>query len=427
MLLTILFYIFMFISTINVLHFGLYLIGANYYDILQFRSKAKPVKRVRGSRRPLVTVLIPAHNEELGITRSLDSVRTSSYRKVQIIVIDDASTDNTKKIVRAYIKQHPKRDIKLMFKRKNGGKATALNHALNYGVKGDLVMTLDADSLIHKKTIANAVRYFDDPKVVGVAANVRVLDSTTILGLLQKFEYMVAYRSKKFFSVTNCEFIIGGVASTYRTDVIKKVGFYDHDILTEDIALSLKIVAQGNKENRVVYGVDVLALTEGVLTFKALLRQRYRWKMGNLQTIFKYRRLFANTSPKYSKSLTLYRYPMAFLGEVLLLLEPVALGYVVYLCLQLASLAIVVGAYVTITIYLIWNILPDEHLPFRKKLHMSSYAPVMYFIMFIMNIVQIIAILRCIYNFRQVLRKVATKSTWNSPERQAMASQVEFS
>src|SRR5574343_13558 len=99
-----------------------------------------------------------------------------------------------------------------------------------------------ADSVLHKRSISNAIKYFDDPKIVGGAANVRVMDYTSILGLLQKFEYLVAYRSKKVFSVTNCEYIIGGVASTYRTQVIKKVGFYDDDIITEDIALSLKII-----------------------------------------------------------------------------------------------------------------------------------------------------------------------------------------
>jgi biofilm PGA synthesis N-glycosyltransferase PgaC len=425
MFLTILFYLFITISTINVLHFGMYLIGANYYDILQFKNKKKTQSAKRShSRKTLITILIPAHNETLSIARCLDTVNRSTYRNLEIIVIDDASTDDTKAVVRKYIAEHPKAPIKLMFKRKNGGKATALNHALNNGVHGELVMTLDADSALHEKSIENAVAYFNDPKVVGVAANVRVLDSSSILGLLQKFEYMVGYRSKKFFSVTNSEFIIGGVASTYRTSTLKKVGFYDHDIITEDIALSLKIVATGNKENRIIYGVNVLAMTEGVPTFKSLLRQRYRWKMGNLQSIIKYRHLIGDRTGRYSKMLTLYRMPMAFIGELLLLLEPFALGYVVYLCLKLASLMLVVGAYITITVYLIWNILPDEHMDFRKKLKMSGYAPVMYFIMYIMNIVQLFAIIRCLTNYRVVLRKIKTQSTWKSPERVAVQQRV---
>jgi len=421
----ILFYLFIVVGTINVLHFGLYMVGANYYDIRRFKTDARTTKlQKKRTRRPLVSVLIPAHNEEKSIIRCLESVRKNTHRKVEIIVIDDASSDNTRKLVREYIALHPNRNIKLLYKRKNVGKAEALNHALKRAAHGDLIMTLDADSVIDRKTIKHAVAYFDDPAIAGVAANVRVLDNKTILGLLQKFEYMVGYRSKKFFSVTNSEFIVGGVASTYRASVLKKVGFYDNDILTEDIALSLKVVAEGNKAHRIVYGYDVIAMTEGVQTFKSLLRQRYRWKMGNLQSIIKYRQLVAHTSGMYSRMLTWYRLPMAFIGEVILLFEPLVLAFVIYACLQLGSLSLIIGAYLTITLYLVWNVMPDEHMPLKKKLAMVGYAPVMYFIMYIMNVVQLVAVVRCIANYKQVLRRERATSVWVSPERSGQQVQL---
>lgn len=421
---TALFYLFVIISAINVVHFGFFLIGANYYDFLQFKKGSKKLK-VSRQPRPLISILIPAHNEEKSIIRCLDSVRTNTYRKLEIIVIDDASKDNTRKLVRAYIKQHPNRAIRLMYKRKNAGKAGALNHALRRGAKGSLIMTVDADSVLGKRSITSAVNHFNDSSVVGVAANVRVMESKSILGLLQRFEYMVGYRSKKFFSVTNSEFIIGGVASTYRADTLKKVGFYDHDILTEDIALSLKVVAQGNKANRVIYGFDVIAMTEGVQTFKALMKQRYRWKMGSLQTIVKYRKLVGNRSGDYSRMLVWYRLPMAFMGEMLLIAEPFILMYVLFLCLQVMSLSFFAGAYLTITLYLLWNVLPDEHMSLKNKLKLSAYAPVMYFVMYLMNIVQVVAIFRCLLHPFQILRKANTTSSWVSPER-AGQTQVQF-
>lgn len=422
---TLLYIIFITISTINIAHFGIYLIGANIYDIGYFKRLAIS-KRNRKSYKPLVSILIPAHNEELSIIRSIESVRNSTYKNREIIVIDDASKDATSKLVRAYIKKNPKSGVTLMRKHKNVGKAGALNHALKRKVKGELIMTLDADSILHKDSLRNAVRYFEDPKIVGVAANVRVQDSYSILGLLQKFEYMVAYRSKKFFSITNSEIIIGGVASTYRAAVMKKVGFYDDDTMTEDIALSMKIVAEGNRQTRVVYGVDVLAMTEGVLTLGSLLKQRYRWKMGNLQSIIRHRNLVWNADKKYSKMLTWYRMPMAFLGEVLLLLEPLAFVYIIFLCLQMTSLSVVIGAYIFISLYLILNVMQDEHLSFFKKLKMTLYVPIMYFIMYIMNVVQFYAVTRCIINYKQALMKVKKKSTWQSPERTGQ-TQVTFS
>ncbi len=426
MLITFLFYLFITISVIDVIHLGMYLVGANYYDIRQFKRRAAARKRNHHAIRPLVSVLIPAHNEELGIIRCLDSVRRNTYRKLEIIVVDDASTDNTRQLVREYIKKHPKRGIRLMYKRKNVGKAEALNHVLRRGAKGDLIMTLDADSVLHKKAVTNAVEYFEDPKVVGVAANVRIMDSLTILGLLQKFEHMIGYRSKKFFAVTNSEYIVGGVASTYRREIIKKVGYYDHDTTTEDIGLSLKVVAEGNKENRIMYAADVLAMTEGVQTFKALLRQRYRWKLGGLQNLIKHNDLVANTDRRYSRMLTFYRLPMAFFGELMLLLEPLAIAYVIYVCWMLATPSMIVGAYMTITFYLLLNLWPDEHMTTSKKIRMSLLTPIMYFVFYLMNIVQLVAILRCLVNHQQALGKTQVSSSWVSPKRRG-ETQVQFS
>jgi len=426
MFLQFLFYLFITISVIDIIHLGLYLVGANYYDIWQFRRQARMTDRSHHKIRPLVSVLVPAHNEELGIIRCLESVRKNTYRKLEIIVIDDASTDNTRRLVRQYIARHPTRNIRLMYKRRNGGKAEALNHALRRGAGGDLVMALDADSVLHRKSISNAVSYFDDRRVVGVAANVRILDSLSMLGLLQKFEHMVGYRSKKFFSVTNSEFIIGGVASTYRREMLKKVRFYDNDTTTEDIGLSLKIVAQGNREHRIIYAANVLAMTEGVQTFKGLLRQRYRWKLGSLQNLIKYRGLVANRDKRYSRGLTFYRLPMAFFGELMLLLEPLAIGYVVYVCYLLFNPSMLIGAYMTITLYLLLNVWPDEHMNAAKKLKMSLYTPMMYFVFFLMNIVQLAAIFRCIFNFRQALGRSRVASHWISPERSG-DQQIQFS
>lgn len=417
MLFSLLFMLFIMSSLINIVHMGAYLIAANMYDVASYRrlrripkGKFKPVKRK-------VTVLIPAHNEQASIVRSIKSVLASSYRNIEIIVIDDASTDNTRAIVRSFIKKNRRKNIKLMYKRTNSGKAAALNHALRTARLGDFVMTLDADSQIRPNTIENTVKYFADMNVAGVAANVVVTNTDSILGLVQKFEYMIAYRSKKFFSMTNSEFIVGGVASTYRTEVIRRVGFYDDDVLTEDIDLSLKVVSLGNKYHRLVYGADVVAYTEGVTKFGSLIRQRYRWKMGSLQTLLKHRELFASNESKYTKMLTYYRIPMAFLGEFLVLIEPLMIAFILYICFASFNSALIVGSYMTITLYVLLNVLPDENMTRGEKLQMAAYSPIIYFLFYIMNIVQLSAIVRCLRNYRQVQRKVSTGSTWVSPER----------
>ena len=304
----------------------------------------------------------------------------------------------------------------------NFGKAAGLNYALSHAVQGGLIMTLDADSLIEKDAIANAVRYFRDPGVVGVAANVKIIEQHSVLGMLQKFEHMIGYRSKKFYTIANAEYIIGGVASTYRYETIRAIGFYDTDTATEDIGLSLKVVSQGNREQRIVYAADVVASTEGVQTFRALLRQRYRWKLGSLQNLLKYRWLLFNTDTRYSRSLTFYRVPVAFLSEFLLLLQPFLLAYLIGISLRYHDLDMWIGGYITITGYMIMVIWPDEHHTVVQKLLLSLYAPFMYFAFFLMDAVQINAIVRCMINYRKVGQPSVQHATWISPERAAHAS-----
>lgn len=414
----VIFYVFIFISILNMVHIALYLIGANLYDINAF--KRTETKRGRLRRNPKVSVLIPAHNEEETVARCLDSVLQSTMRDLEIIVIDDASTDSTVKVVEQYIRSHNdfNRHISLLRRITNVGKAGALNYALERGLKGEFVMTLDADSILHPQAIQHAVEYMlDDPQIVGVAANVRVMETTTVLGLLQKFEYMIGYRSKKFYTMSNSEYIVGGVASTYRYKVLREVGFYDNDIQTEDIALSLKIASRGNKAYKLIYAADVVAMTEGVSNFKALLRQRYRWKLGSLQSLVKYHSLFFSIDRRYSRTLTWYRIPMAFLGELVVLTEPFLIAYIIYLSATTLSPQNLMGAYSLITLYILWSIWPDEHLSLRKKFSMTLHTPVMYFVFYIVNFVQFMAALKCLINLPQVLRVKPTDAIWASPQR----------
>ena len=431
-------YIFLVVGTINFLHLGLYIIGANVYDILAFRRKRKLTaknrlqshswwvhNRLRGNSpvfNKLVSVIIPAHNEELAIEQCLDSIRKNTYRNVEIIVHNDRSSDSTAKIVRAYIQKFPTMRVRLVSRRHNVGKGAGLNYCIKKYATGQLVMTLDADCLLDKHAIANAVAYFDDKSVLGVAANVKLLETPSVLGLLQRFEHMIGYRSKKFYTLANCEIIVGGVASTYRADVLREVALYDTDTQTEDIGLSMKIIAHYGKAGRIVYAADVLAMTEPVQTFPDLLKQRYRWKLGMLQNLFKYRSLTGNLRGKYNKMLTLYRMPMAFFGEVVLMLEPILIGYIAYLSILHGTVLLFFGAYITITLYVLSGIWPDEHMTNRQKFTQSLYAPFMYFIFYIMDVVQVVAIFRVLARPRRVLNRNTAESSWISPKRAARAT-----
>jgi len=410
--------LFVTIGAINFLHLVMYLVGANLYDIKQLRSQRLSVKaKLRKLRKPLVSVIIPAHNEELTIVRCLDSVRRSTYRKIEVIVHNDRSTDATARILRDYKKKYKKFNLRVINRRINVGKGAGVNFAIKRYSKGELIMTLDADCILHAEAVKNAVKYFADERIVGVAANVRIMDSSSILGLLQKFEHLIGYRSKKFYTMTNSEFIVGGVASTYRRTAMEAVNYYDTDTQTEDIGLSMKLVARGNRDTRIIYASDVLAMTEGVQTFEALLIQRYRWKLGMFQNLFKHLNLFGNLDKKYSKTLTMYRIPMAFLSELMLLVQPLILTYVLFLSIQMQTTMLFFGAYVTITLYIMLSIFPDEHSTFKRKLSMTAYAPILYFVFYIMDLVQIISIFRVLRRPSKIMLKSETGGSWISPKR----------
>ena len=430
------------VGIINFVHLGCYIAGANLYDILFLHRKLRERQRSPSTPyNPLVTVLIPAHNEQRGIIRTIETVAHSTYKNIAIVVIDDGSSDRTSRLVRSYIAERSAKvnsrfatrqgrvireyfrpaagipPICLLTRPVNGGKAAGLNYALKHTVREGLVMTLDADSMLEPEAIASAVRYFRDPRVVGVAANVRILEQHTLLGMLQKFEHMIGYRSKKFYTLANAEFIVGGVASTYRYETMRAVGFYDTDTATEDIGLSMKIVAQGNREQRIIYAADVVAGTEGVQSFRALLKQRYRWKMGSLQNLFKHSFLAFNPSREYSRALTFYRIPMAFVSEAMLLIQPFLLAYLIGASLRYHSIGMWVGGYLTITAYVMLVVWPDEHHTVTQKAMLTLYAPFMYFTFFLMDAVQINAICKCLVQPKQLTGRVKQHVTWVSPAR----------
>lgn len=451
-------YVLLFFNLISLLHLGLYIVGANMYDIKQLiknkRAKKHSISAV--TQKPLVSVIVPAHDESSSITRTLDSIRASTYQNIEIIVVDDGSTDNTAKIVEDYRTYLPDRKtvsynrrnprtytfsrkymhvssnsnrMRRLVRQPNHGKGTAMNNAIYHHARGVYVMSLDADSILDRKAIERAVQYFEDPSIIGVAANVKVGGNNRWLTLLQRFEHMIGYRAKKFYAVSNSEFIVGGVASTYRMEVLRKAGLYDTDTQTEDIGLSLKLIAQeGNRGKKIMYAADVVAHTQGVQTFGALLKQRYRWKLGSLQNIYKYRRLIlSDDTTKYGRMLTFYRLPMAVLSELMLLAGPILFIYIIALSISRQNAGIFLGAYLTVTLYALWTVWADEHLDISQKWRMSVQSFIVYPLFYVMDIVQVAAVVRCIFNHKKITFKQRTSSVWTSPKREGEFERTTFS
>jgi len=396
--------------------------GASFYDIQmmkRLRDRQKHPHAGRYTKRPMVSIIIPTFNEEKVIERCLNSLTQSDYRKYEIIVADDGSKDNTKKIVRKFIKGHKMTGkIKLVSDGQNRGRGGAINQGFKKS-KGELIMAIDADCTVEPDSVRNAALHFADDKVMAMAANVKIMPHLSILGLLQQFEYVTSFRSKKFNSFANAEYIVGGAGATYRRSILEKLGGFDETKLTEDIDLSLRIALSGNKQNIMQYGSDVVVMTEHVPTYKSLFNQRFRWKLGSLQALYTSKQLFWSRNKEYSKTLTWFRLPMVLWGETMLLLEPLVLSFFVYLAIAQQTPIMFIVSWAALMVTLFFAIWGDDMLSTAQKLRFTIFMPIMYLLYYILSFIQIIAMFKAIKNHRKIRGKIKIRGNWTSPERLA--------
>jgi cellulose synthase/poly-beta-1,6-N-acetylglucosamine synthase-like glycosyltransferase len=401
------------LSLLNFIRVLAMLIGADIYDIRQIMRKRTTH---HSPYRPLITVVIPAYNEETGVIRTLRSVMANMYKNVQIIVVDDGSKDKTLSMLRNFQRQHKGRFA--VVHQANAGKAAAINRAVQYWAKGSLVMVVDADSLLASDAIGNMVAHFRDRYIIAAASNVKIIPSRSMLGLAQRIEYLISYRMKRSLTTLQMEYIVGGVGSTFRRSALLKTGLYDTDTMTEDIDLTVKLIRHyGNRKYHVHYAADSVAYTEHVLTFRSLVSQRFRWKYGRFQTLLKNQALFFSRSTKYSKRLTWYQLPYALVGEFVLLLEPILVGYILFVAARYADLTSLASVYIIVTSFVFLMLTGEDSESFRSKVVLSAALPLAYVLMYILTAVEFAALVSSIKKSGQLFRREMHKSSWEHVER----------
>jgi poly-beta-1,6-N-acetyl-D-glucosamine synthase len=390
------------------------------YDLKNYNNPS-PTKSIR-SRWPSITVLVPAYNEESGVVATLVSLLASNYDKFKVVVVSDGSSDKTAAVVRKFIKDTGCNKVRLVELRNNRGRGGALQYGFENYVNTELVMTLDADGSIPPDTLKKiSSKFRRDKYLSALSPNVRILNDSSLLGYLQMLDFIVGFRSKKAHSQGNFEFVVGGHGAIYRTSVLTKIGGFSSSMLTEDIDASLRLALHGNKFHRIRYDADILVFTESVPTVVGLYKQRYRWKLGALQAIYKYRELVFSPSKKYSKALSWYKLPMALLAELMLIAEPFILLSFLLFSILLGNLTVFFTCYLTLSFVMILSVLADEHLGRRDRTQLLLFALVAYPFFYMMTVINVIAIYKTIKNRRKVTGKDVVRGTWISPVRRAVA------
>ncbi|WP_163936188.1 glycosyltransferase family 2 protein [Paraferrimonas sp. SM1919] len=268
----------------------------------------------------LVSVLLPAYNEEVGIIATLESILASDYQHFEVIVINDGSTDSTHSKLINFIgsrQMFGMNDNIKYLSIDNGGKANALNQGLKLA-KGDIIMTIDADCLMTATTISNTLKRFTSAKVGAVAGNIVIANQYKAIEFIQQLEYLFGFTLRRSDSTFNALMVIGGAAASYRKQVLEEVGAFNQDIVTEDIEMSTRILAAGYKTR---FAADAITYTEAPSTWRSFCEQRLRWKYGRLQTFQKFKSLFFSRQGHHNKYLTWLILPVAIYAELVLLFE----------------------------------------------------------------------------------------------------------
>ncbi|MEC8557516.1 MAG: glycosyltransferase [Planctomycetota bacterium] len=242
-----------------------------------------------------VSAVIPAYNEEQGIEKTIRSLALQDYEKLEIVVVDDGSKDETLKIAQDVASEVNDVDGGIRVRvltQENGGKSSALNHGIREAL-GEILLTVDADSELATDAVSKAVRWFADPKVDAVAGQVKVSNRNTALTRLQNLEYLIGntvYRRAQ--SLFRSVLLVPGPIAMFRiaslTDMVdddSRSSVFLDDTFAEDFEVTMAMLCKGK---RIVYDPEAVAYTIAPNSLSTLVSQRYRWIRGNMQVCRKF-------------------------------------------------------------------------------------------------------------------------------------------
>lgn len=299
--------------TLTVLTYPFIFIAVFFEVFLLVTFLSEPARerraRARATHTPDVAVIVPCWNEENTIQGTVDSLLALDYPKdkLQIVLVDDGSTDNTPAVMDSYA-GNPQITV---IHKENGGKHTAMNLGIERASQAELVGCLDADSYVAHDALREIIAYFNDPKVAAVTAAMSVWDPKTWLERMQNADYIHGITLRHVISSLNGLYVTPGPFSFYRRDIILAVGGFKEGYKTEDLEMALRLQNAGyileNAPRARVY-------TKTPKTVSGLVKQRTRWTTGFLRNaLYDYKHMIG--SSKYG-TLGLLMLPLGLLANV---------------------------------------------------------------------------------------------------------------
>ncbi|MEO3403816.1 glycosyltransferase [Mucilaginibacter sp. CAU 1740] len=259
------------------------------------RSEDKKSKRLNRDKdvMPPVSIIVPAYNEEVNAVATIQSLLKTDYPSFEIIFVDDGSKDKTYEVVEAAYAGNP---LVKIFTKQNGGKASALNFGITHA-QNDFVVCIDADTQLKSDAVYQLMTYFTDAEIGAVAGTVKVGNETNIITRWQSIEYITAQNmDRRAFDLINSITVVPGAIGAFRKSAIFKAGGFTYDTLAEDCDLTMRILKQGYVVRNCA---EAVAYTEAPETINMLLKQRFRWSFGVMQSFWKNRDALFNKKYKF--------------------------------------------------------------------------------------------------------------------------------
>ena len=286
------FLIYLFLTAIFLALARIVLIGV--LALKQYRDSKKNKKILVDKKLlPSVSIIVPAYNEEVTAAKTIESLLKTDYPNFEIIFVNDGSKDKTFEVVNKAYGNHPL--IKVLDK-PNGGKASALNFGISHA-KHAFVICIDADTQLKTDAVYHLMTYFTDDEIGAVAGTVKVGNAHNMITNFQSIEYITAQNmDRRAFDLINSITVVPGAIGAFRKSAIYKAGGFTYDTLAEDCDLTMRILKAGYIVKNCA---EAIAYTEAPETLNMLLKQRFRWSFGVIQSFWKNRDALFNKKYKF--------------------------------------------------------------------------------------------------------------------------------
>lgn len=242
----------------------------------------------KGKPEP-VSIIVPCYNEGEKIGKTIESLLKLEYpsNMIEIIVVDDKSSDNSAEIAQRYAKKYSNVTV-IVNKRNSGGAAEPTNIGIK-AAKYDFIAVADADSTPSPDALIKMIGFLqEDKKVGGVTCAVLAKKPETFMQRLQEIEYMVIAFNRKLLDLIDAVYVTPGPFALYRKEILIKVGLFDVKNMTQDIEIVWRMLSHGYKA-RMCLATQVYSETPK--KFTKWWKQRIRWNLGGTQCIIKYKHL----------------------------------------------------------------------------------------------------------------------------------------